>query len=105
MDLPGLRHFRNEGIFYIKSDVVQALHDGKWIAAVYTDKGWSTADGSTLLSGITAWRHGEETNQSREENQQGDEGVQSRDVKKRQAGTRKGTSRKKPQAGDRNRAQ
>ena len=105
MDLPGLRHFKNEGIFHIKSDPVQALHDGKWIAAIYTDKGWALADGSTLLTGITAWRHGEETNESRKEDQQGNEGVQSRNAEKRQAGTRKGTNRKKPQAGDRNRAQ
>lgn len=96
MELPSLRHFRNEGIFYIKSDVVEALHGEAWIAAVYTDKGWATADGSTLLTGIEAWRHGEETDQSRKEDRQGDERVQSRDTEKRQAGTGKRTSRKKP---------
>ncbi len=96
MELPSLRHFRNEGIFYIKSDVVEALHGEAWIAAVYTDKGWATADGSTLLTGIEAWRHGEETNQSREKDRQGDERVQSRDIEKRQTGTGKRTSRKKP---------
>ncbi len=96
MELPSLRHFKNEGIFYIKSDVVEALHGEAWIAAVYTDKGWATADGSTLLTGIEAWRHGEETNQSREKDRQGDERVQSRDIEKRQTGTGKRTSRKKP---------
>lgn len=96
MELPGLKHFRNEGIFYIKSDVVEALHGEAWVAAVYTDKGWATADGSTLLTGIEAWRHGEETDQSREEDRQGDERVQSRDTEKRQAWTGKRTSRKKP---------
>lgn len=96
MELPSLRHFRNEGIFYIKSDVVEALHGEAWIAAVYTDKGWATADGSTLLTGIEAWRHGEETNQSREKDRQGDERVQSWDAEKRQAWTGKRTSRKKP---------
>ena len=95
MELPSLRHFRNEGIFHIKSDVVEALHGEAWIAAVYTDKGWATADGSTLLTGIEAWRHGEETNQSREEDRQGDERVQSRDTEKWQTGTGKRTSRKK----------
>ena len=103
MELPGLRHFRNEGIFHIKSDVVEALHGEAWIPAVYTDKGWATADGSTLLTGIEAWRHGEEANQSGQKDQQSNEGVQSRDAEKRQAGTRKRTSRKKPQAGDSNR--
>lgn len=105
MELPSLRHFGNEGIFHIKSDVVEALHGEAWIPAVYTDKGWATADGSTLLTGIEAWRHGEEADQSREENRQGDERVQSGNAEKRQAGTRKRTSRKKPQAGDSNRAE
>lgn len=95
MELPGLKHFRNEGIFYIKSDVVEALHGEAWVAAVYTDKGWATADGSTLLTGIEAWRHGEETDQSREEDRKGDERVQSRHTEKRQTGTGKRTSRKK----------
>ena len=105
MELPSLRHFRNEGIFHIKSDVVEALHGEAWIPAVYTDKGWATADGSTLLTGIEAWRHGKEADQSREENRQGDERVQSRNSEKRQAETGKRTSRKKPQAGDSNRAE
>ena len=63
MDLPGLRHFRNEGIFHIKSDVVEALHGEAWIPAVYTDKGWATADGSTLLTGIEDWRYAIEERQ------------------------------------------
>jgi len=67
MDLPGLRHFKNEGIFHIKSDPVQALHDGKWIAAIYTDKGWALADGSTLLTGIKDWRYATEEGQQQKD--------------------------------------
>ena len=96
MELPSLRHFRNDGIFYIKSDIVEALHGEAWIPAVYTDKGWATADGSTLLTGIEDWRHGEETDQGGQENQQSDERIQSRNAEKRQTGTRQRTSRQKP---------
>ena len=63
MDLPSLRHFRSEGIFHIKSDVVEALHGEAWISAIYTDKGWATADGSTLLTGIEDWRYAAEEGQ------------------------------------------
>ena len=56
MDLPSLRHFRNDGIYCISSDPVEALHGEAWINAVYTDKGWATADGSKLLTGIEDWR-------------------------------------------------
>ena len=68
MELPGLRHFRNEGIFHIKSDVVEALHGEAWIPAVYTDKGWATADGSTLLTGIEDWRYAIEERQEQKGN-------------------------------------
>jgi hypothetical protein len=57
MDLPSLRHFRNEGIYFIFSDPVEALIGEAWVPARYTDKGWATADGSSLLSGIEDWRH------------------------------------------------
>jgi hypothetical protein len=67
MELPGLRHFRNEGIFHIKSDVVEALHGEAWIAAVYTDKGWATADGSTLLTGVEDWRYAIEEGQEQKD--------------------------------------
>ena len=96
MELPSLRHFRNEGIFFISSDPVEALQGEAWLPAIYTDKGWATADGSTLLSGVEAWRYAEETNQSGSKDQQGDEGVQSRNTKKRQTGTRKRTNSQKP---------
>lgn len=96
MDLPGLRHFRNEGIFFIFSDPVEALQGEAWVPAVYTDKGWATADGSTLLSSVEAWRYAEETNQGGTEDRQSNEGVQSRDSKKRQTGTRKRTNSQKP---------
>jgi hypothetical protein len=95
MELPGLRHFRNEGIFFIFSDPVEALQGEAWVPAIYTDKGWATADGSTLLSGVEAWRYAEETNQGGQENQQGNERVQSRNAKKRQTGTRKRTNSQK----------
>ena len=80
MELPGLRHFRNEGIFHIKSDVVEALHGEAWIAAVYTDKGWATADGSTLLTGVEDWRYAIEEGQvagcDLRKHSQGDQGRQ-----------------------------
>ena len=56
MALPSLRHFRSEGIFTISSDTVEALVGEAWIPARYTDRGWATADGSMLLSGIEEWR-------------------------------------------------
>jgi len=96
MELPSLRHFRNEGIFHIFSDPVEALQGEAWVPAVYTDKGWATADGSTLLSGVEDWRYAEETDQGAAEDQQGNKGVQSRNAKKRQAGTRKRTNSQKP---------
>jgi hypothetical protein len=57
MELPSLRHFRNEGIFFISSDPVEALTGEAWVPAIYTDKGWATADGSTLLSAVEDWRY------------------------------------------------
>jgi hypothetical protein len=63
MDLPSLRHFRNDGIYYISSDPVEALHGEAWINAVYTDKGWATADGSKLLTGVEEWRYAIEEGQ------------------------------------------
>jgi hypothetical protein len=57
MDLPSLKHYRNDGIFFISSDIVEALIGETWVPARYTDKGWVTADGATLLSGIEDWRY------------------------------------------------
>ena len=56
MDLPALRHFRNEGIYTVSSDPVEALVGEAWVPAIYTDKGWATADGNKLLSDIIEWR-------------------------------------------------
>jgi hypothetical protein len=56
MDLPSLRHFRNEGIFTVSSDPVEALVGEAWVPAVYTDKGWATADGAKLLAHVEEWR-------------------------------------------------
>lgn len=67
MELPSLRHFKNEGIFHIKSDTVEALHGEAWIPAIYTDKGWATADGSTLLTGIEDWRYAIEERQQQKD--------------------------------------
>ncbi len=96
MDLPSLRHFRNEGIYFISSDPVEALHGEAWVPAIYTDKGWATADGSTLLTGIEEWRDGQEEGQG----SQGDGRVQAGDAPKRQARSRQGSKGKKPQAGN-----
>ena len=63
MELPSLRHFRNEGIYFISSDPVEALIGEAWVPAIYTDKGWATADGSTLLSSVEDWRYAVEERQ------------------------------------------
>jgi hypothetical protein len=68
MDLPGLRHFRNEGIFFIFSDPVEALVGETWVPAVYTDKGWATADRSTLLASVEDWRYAVEEGQKQKNN-------------------------------------
>jgi hypothetical protein len=57
MDLPSLRHFCNEGLFTVSSDPVEALAGEAWVPAIYTDKGWATADGANLLLGIEEWRY------------------------------------------------
>jgi hypothetical protein len=53
MALPDLRHFRDGGIY---SNPVEALVGEAWVPAIYTDKGWATADGANLLTSITEWR-------------------------------------------------
>jgi hypothetical protein len=53
MDLPNLRHFTPSGI---SSDPVEVLIGEAWLPAIYTDKGWATADGASLLSDIAKWR-------------------------------------------------
>ena len=63
MDLPSLKHYRSEGIFFISSDIVEALVGEAWVPARYTDKGWATADGATLLVGIEDWRYAVEERQ------------------------------------------
>ena len=80
MDLPSLRHFQNAGIYYISSDPVEALHGEAWVPAIYTDNGWATADGSTLLTGIEEWRNaakeGQVTGCDLGQHPQGDQGGQ-----------------------------
>jgi hypothetical protein len=60
MALPDLRHFTPDGI---SSDPVEALAGEAWVPAVYTDKGWATADGASLLLGIEDWRYAAEEGQ------------------------------------------
>jgi hypothetical protein len=60
MDLPNLRHFTPAGI---SSDPVEALIGEAWVPAIYTDKGWATADGANLLLGIEDWRYAAEEGQ------------------------------------------
>jgi hypothetical protein len=57
MDQPALRHFRNDGIYTVSSDSVEVLVGEAWVPAIYTDKGWATADGASLLLGIEDWRY------------------------------------------------
>jgi hypothetical protein len=68
MELPSLRHFCNEGIFHIFSDPVEALQGEAWVPAVYTDKGWATADRSTLLASVEDWRYAAEEGQKQKSN-------------------------------------
>ena len=79
MDLPSLRHFGNRGIFYISSDPVEALVGDAWVPAIYTDKGWATADGGTLIT-VAEWRHATQEGQiqrcSISQHQSGDESRQ-----------------------------
>ena len=67
MELPSLRHFCNEGIFHIFSDPVEALQGEAWVPAVYTDKGWATADRSTLLASVEDWRYAVEKGQQQKD--------------------------------------
>lgn len=63
MDRPSLRHFRHEGIFHIFSDPLEVLIGEAWVPAVYTDKGYATADAVTLLTGVEDWRYATEEGQ------------------------------------------
>jgi hypothetical protein len=92
---PKLRHFVASGVFNVHSDLVEIRLGDAWQPAIYTDKGWATADGSSLLLDVVDWRDGQSTEQSG----QSDGGVQARDTEQRQTRTRKRTSRQKPQAG------
>ena len=76
MDLPNLRHFRNDGLFTVSSDPVEALAGEAWVPAIYTDKGWATADGANLLLGIEDWRYAAEEANDLGQHQSGDESRQ-----------------------------
>ena len=94
MALPDLRHFTPDGI---SSDPVEALAGEAWLPAIYTDKGWATADGASLLLGIEEWRYAaEEAIQSRQEGIEGDGGVQAGNTAKRQARPRQRAEGQKP---------
>lgn len=93
MDLPSLRHFQEQKVF---SDPIEALVGEAWVPAVYTDKGWTTADGANLLGDVQEWRDGKEEGQSEQSNV----GVQGGDAQKRQARPRQRTKSQKPETGD-----
>jgi hypothetical protein len=61
MNIPNLRHFTPDGIY---SDPVEALVGEAWVPAIYTDKGWATADGVSLPADIAEWRHAVEAGQT-----------------------------------------
>jgi hypothetical protein len=95
MELPSLRHFRNEGIYFISSDPVEALIGEAWVPAIYTDKGWATADGSTLLSSVEDWRYAvEERQEQGSDLGEHPQGNQSRQTKKASGSNRVRKSRK-----------
>lgn len=89
MDLPGLRHFRDGGIF---SDPVDVLVGEAWVQAVYSDRGWLTSDG-TKLENIQEWRNAQENGQEPEKSSKSAARVQGRRTAQRQTGTRKRTNR------------
>jgi hypothetical protein len=93
MDLPTLRHFRAEGIFTISSDRVHALVGEAWVPAVYTDKGWATADGASLLAGVEEWRHATQKDDRRQHSHRDESGQ----TAKAGSGNRIRKSRQKPQ--------
>ena len=93
MESPSLRHFRDG---YVYSDPIYALVGETWINAIYTNEGWFTPDMATKLDAVTQWRDGEEADQGRQEDRQGDERVQSRNAEKRQARARQRSNREKP---------
>lgn len=97
MALPSLRHFQSYGIYQISSDPVEALVGEAWINAVYTDKGWATADGSTLLAGVEDWRHATKERQQQEDDpEKHQDRDQSREASKAGSRNRIRQSRKKP---------
>ena len=75
MALPILRHFCNEGLFTVSSDPVEALVGEAWVLAIYTDKGWATADGGKLIT-VDEWRHAAQKECSLSKHQGGDESGQ-----------------------------
>lgn len=92
MALPDLRHFVKSPIFTVHSDAVEAKVGKTWQPAIYSDMGWATADGATLLLNVVEWRYG----QSEEQGGRSDGGVQAGNPEQRKAGTRKRTTRQKP---------
>lgn len=93
MENPSLRHFKDG---YVYSDPLYALVGETWINAIYTNEGWFTPDLGIKLMAVTDWRDGKETNQSREENRQGNERVQGGNAEKRQARKGQRPNRQKP---------
>ena len=93
MALPDLRHFGNRGIFLIYSDPVEALVGEAWVLAIYTDKGWATADGGKLIT-VAEWRHAAQEECSLSQHQGGDESGQ---AAKASRSNRPRKSRQKPQ--------
>ena len=96
MDLPNLRHFTPEGV---SSDLVEVLVGEAWISAVYTNRGWATADGASLTTEIAEWRDASKKGQVTEcdlsQHQSRNEGGQ---AAKTGHSNRTRQSRKKPQA-------
>lgn len=93
MALPDLRHFTPTAI---SSDPVEALVGEAWVPAIYTNNGWTTADGVNLLTGITEWRHAVEAGQIASDNSsQHQDGDESRQAPKASRSNRARQSQKK----------
>lgn len=91
MGLPNLRHFQEQKVF---SDPVEALVGEAWVPAIYTDRGWVTADGANLLENVQEWRNAAEETSNLGEHSPGN---QSGQVAKTSTSNRLRQSRKKPQ--------
>mgnify|MGYP006278401687 CR=1 FL=1 len=101
MATPELRYTYTDGrkaSDFVAFEAGEAIIDARLVQ--YPDGNQAWFDRSGLKLAEIQQHHGQETNQSATEGSQSDGRVQTRDAEKRQAGSRKGSNSKKPQAGN-----